>query len=400
MSGPVVRADHAVPPQLDRLQRRAAGAAAVGILVLLFGLFLNPTQFFRSYLLGFLFWIGIGVGCLSILMIQYLSGGAWGVVIRRILEAGARTLRFAALFFLPLAFGLPRIYEWAGPEAAHDEILRHKSLYLNPAFFLGRAAFYFLAWGALSHFLSKWSLEMDRNPDPRLSQRLEALSGGGLVLMGLTITFSAVDWAMSLDPHWFSTIYGMLFMIGQALSALAMVIVLIALIGNEPPLLGVLRRTTVHDLGKLLLAFVMVWAYFSFSQFLIVWSGNLPEEIPWYIRRLGPGWRWLALALVVFHFFLPFLLLLSRDLKRNARALGLVAGGVLLIRLVDLFWLVGPSMQGHGHGFSVHWLDLAAVVAVGGAWLWIFAGQLKDRPLLPLGEPELREMLATAEAHP
>jgi hypothetical protein len=399
MTHAVVKGDHPVPPQLDRLQRGAAGAAAVGILVLLLGLFLNPTQFFRSYLFAFLFWNGIGVGCLSIAMIHYLSGGAWGVVIRRILEAGARTLRFAPLIFLPLVFGLPRVYEWARPGAAEDEVLRHKSLYLNVPFFLGRAAFYFLVWGVLSHLLDKWSHQMDRDPDPRLSKRLEALSGGGLVLMGLTITFSAVDWAMSLDPHWFSTIYGMLFMIGQALSALAMVIVLVSLIGNEPPLLGVVRPSMIHDLGKLLLAFVMVWAYLSFSQFLIVWSGNLPEEIPWYIRRLGPGWGWLALALVVFHFFLPFLLLLSRDLKRNARALGAVALGVLVIRLVDLFWLVGPEMREPGHGFSVHWLDVAAVVAVGGAWLWTFAAHLKERPLLPLGEPELSEMLEASEAH-
>jgi hypothetical protein len=399
VSTPVVRADHPVPPQLDRLQRGAAVAAAAGILALLLGLVLDPTQFFRSYLLGFLFWIGIGVGCLSIAMIHHLSGGAWGVVIRRILEAGARTLRFAPLFFLPLAFGLSRIYEWAGPEAAHDETLKHKSLYLNTPFFLGRAAFYFVVWGLLAHYLNKWSLQMDRGPDVRLSKRLEALSGGGLVLMGLTITFSAVDWAMSLDPHWFSTIYGMLFMIGQALSALAMVIVLVSLIGNEPPLLGVVRPSMIHDLGKLLLAFVMVWAYISFSQFLIVWSGNLPEEIPWYIRRLGSGWQWLALILVVFHFALPFLLLLSRDLKRNARSLGMVAAGVLLVRLVDLFWLVGPDMKGHGHGLSVHWMDVAAAVALGGAWLWTFAGSLKGRPLLPLGEPELREMLEAAEAH-
>jgi hypothetical protein len=388
---------HAVPPQLDRLRRGAAGAAAVGLAVCLLGAFLNPTQFFRSYLLAYLFWIGIGVGCLSIAMLHHLSGGAWGVITRRILEAGARTLRFAALFFLPLAFGLPRIYEWARPEAAQDPVLRYKSLYLNPGFFLGRAAFYFLAWGLLAHYLNKWSLQMDRDPDPRFSQRLQALSGGGLVLMGLTITFSAVDWAMSLDPHWFSTIYGLLFMIGQALSALALVIVLVALIGNEPPLLGVVRATTVHDLGKLLLAFVMVWAYFSFSQFLIVWSGNLPEEIPWYVRRLGSGWQWLALVLVIFHFALPFLLLLSRDLKRNARMLGTVAAGVLLVRMVDLFWLVGPDMKGHGHGLSVHWLDLAAVVGLGGAWLWTFAGNLMDRPLLPLGEPELREMLEAAK---
>jgi hypothetical protein len=180
---------------------------------------------------------------------------------------------------------------------------------------------------------------------------------------------------------------------------LAFTIAVLALIASTGALAGQLTARHFHDLGKLLLAFVMLWAYLSFSQFLIIWSGNLPEEIPWYIRRLGSGWQWLALVLVVFHFALPFLLLLSRDLKRNARTLGMVAVGVLLVRIVDLFWLVGPDLKGHGHGLAVHWMDLAATVALGGAWLWAFAGHLKDRPLLPLGEPELREMLEAAEAH-
>jgi Ni/Fe-hydrogenase subunit HybB-like protein len=218
--------------------------------------------------------------------------------------------------------------------------------------------------------------------------------------MGLTITFSAVDWAMSLAPHWFSTVYGLLFMVGQVLSAMALVIVALALFGHHKPLVDVARPDVVHDLGKLMLAFIMLWAYLNLSQFLIVWSGNLPEEIPWYLQRLHGGWQYLALVMVVFHFVLPFLLLLSRDLKRDARLLALVAAGVLVARLVDLFWLIAPDLQGgHGasahHGLSVHWLDFAAPIGMGGLWIAAFARELRGRPLLPLGEPELTEFIET-----
>lgn len=387
---------HPVPPQLDRLQQGAIAVGVLGTLLCVAGAFSSPEQFFRSYLFAFLFWVGVGNGCLSVMMIHHLSGGMWGLVIRRILEAGSRTLFFAAALFLPLAAGLKHVYVWANDEAlGADKVLREavekKALYLNTGFFLGRAAFYFLVWAALAYFLSRWSLEQDRAGDPRFGRRMRALSGGGLILMGLTVTFAAVDWGMSLDPRWFSTIYGILFMVGQALSALAFVIVLVALLGGEKPLAAVVSPGSVHDLGKLLLAFVMLWAYVSLSQFLIIWSGNLPEEVPWYVHRLGGGWQWVALALVFFHFALPFLLLLSRDLKRNARLLGIVAGGVFLVRLLDLFWLVGPEF--HGHGFAVHWMDVAAPVGLGGIWLAAFAWQLKGRPLLPLGDPELREAL-------
>ena len=389
-----------VPSRVDALDRAAFVTGAAAAVMCTFGAFANTTQFIRSYLFAFLFWAGVALGCLSISMIHHLTGGLWGLVIRRILEAGTRTLPLIALMFLPVALGVSTLYPWANPETvAADEALRHKSLYLNPTFFYVRAAFYFAVWNLLGYLLNKWSLALDAGPDRATSRRLRGLSGIGMILLGFTITFSSVDWGMSLDPHWFSTIYGVLFMVGQALSALAFVIVCVAALGSEKPLSDVVRPGSVHDLGKLMLAFVMFWAYVNLSQFLIMWSGNLPEEIPWYIRRLEGGWQYLALVLVIFHFTLPFLLLLSRDLKRNARLLGLVAGGLLIVRLADLYWFIAPDAGVHGHaaGLAVHWLDIAALFGIGGLWLSAFARELKGRPLVPVGEPEIRELLDEAK---
>ncbi len=390
---------HPVPPQVDVLERRAFVGGAAGLLASLIGALVSPTQFFHSYLFAFLFWNGIALGCLSLLMIQHLTGGRWGLAIRRLLEAGTRTVPVLVLLFLPVVLGLKRIYPWAGA-AQSDPTIRHaidlKQAYLNVPFFLGRAVFYFAVWFLLAQVLNRVSLESDTGMDLRRARLLRSISGGGLLLMGLTITFMSVDWSMSLDPRWFSTIYGMLFMIGQALSALALCIVVISRIGVERPLSAVANADTLHDLGKLMLAFIMVWAYFSFSQFLIIWSGNLPEEIPWYVRRFQGGWRLVGLFLVVFHFAVPFLVLLSRGVKRRAKAVGMVALAILAVRIVDLFWLVRPEFP-HA-GLDLHWLDFTLPIGIGGVWLGVFARQLKTRPLLPLGEPEVREMLAEAGA--
>ena len=388
-----------VPANVDRLRRAALVAGAVGALLSLLGAFLDLAQFLRSWLFAHLFWTGVSIGCLSLLMLSHLTGGVWGAVIRRLGEAGARVLPVLALLFLPIAFGVPRVYEWARPEAMADPVLRMKQPYLNVPFFLVRAVFYFGAWSLLAHLLSRWSAELDRTGSLRVARRLRGLSGGGLVLLGFTITFSAVDWAMSLDPHWYSTIYGMIFMVDQTLSAMALVIVLLALFRDESPFTGVVRPEAFHDLGKLLLAFVMLWAYLNFSQFLIIWAGNLAEEIPWYVRRLHGGGQVVALLIVLFHFALPFLLLLSRDLKRNASTLAKVAGALFLLRWVDLYWLVAPDRH-HDGGFHLSWMDVTAPIAVGGIWLYWFARELKTRPLLPRHEPDLDELLAQpAEGH-
>jgi hypothetical protein len=390
---------HPVPSRVERLQRGALVAAVLGGVACLAGGFANPAQLYRSWLFAYLFWVNVGIGCLSLVMIHHLSGGMWGLVIRRILEAGTRTMYLAPLLFLPVVLGIGELFAWAKPESAADPLLRHKAAYLNTGFFLARAAFYFAVWAGLAYLLNRLSARLDAGPDQRVSRRLRGVSGAGLLLMGLTITFASVDWAMSLDPHWFSTIYGVLFMVGQALAALTLVIVLLALFSKEAPFVGVVKPVDVHDLGKLMLAFTMLWAYMHLSQFLITWSGNLPEEIPWYLRRTHGGWKLVAQMLVVFHFALPFLLLLSRDLKRDAKRLAGVAGLVFLVRLLDLYWLVAPDLQGHGveaHGIAVHGLDIATPIALGGVWLAFFASELRKRPLLPIGEPEIRERIEKA----
>jgi hypothetical protein len=214
---------------------------------------------------------------------------------------------------------------------------------------------YFLVWNVLSYFLNAWSLGQDRNPDPRIARRMQQLSAGGLLAYGLTITFAAFDWLMSLEPHWFSTIYGVLIMGGQGLSALAFLIVALVWLSRRPPLDRIVVAAHFHDLGNLLLAFVMLWAYFSFSQYLIIWSGNLPAEITWYTHRLQTGWRWVGTALVLFHFAVPFVLLLSRAVKRDPQMLVKVAIAVLIVRLLDLFWLIAPEFN--PAGIAMSWLD-------------------------------------------
>ena len=373
---------------LHRVQRIAVGVSAAALVVCVLAGFGNLTQLLRSYLVAYVFWVGGALGCLAILMIHHVTGGAWGVAIRRLLESGARTLPTMAILFLPIAFGVRRLYEWAQPErVAQDPLLQHQALYLNVPFFLARTAFYFIAWSLVVRALTRWSLRQDASFDPLPGQRLELISRGGLLLMGLTMTFAAIDWTMSLQPHWSSTIYGVIFMGGSALTAFAVVIPVVALLSVNPPVEGHVSNDQLSDLGKLLLAFVMLWAYFSLSQYLITWSGNLPEEITWYLARIQGGWQWVAIAIVFFQFVLPFVLLLSHRLKRRARSVAMVALMLIVIRFVDVFWLITPAFD--PSRLSVHLLDLAAVLALGGFWVWLFVRQLEGRPLLPLRDPTL-----------
>ena len=388
----MIETTYAAPPRVASLQRLATIVGVVGLALCVAGFLASREHFFKSYLLAYVFWVGIALGCLALSMVHHLSGGAWGVVTRRVFEAASRTLPFMAILFLPLAFGVGELYLWANPdEVAKDAILQHKAPYLNVPFFFIRAALYFAIWSGMAYLLSKWSLEQERDGERGQSLRMQRLSGGGLVLYAITILFMSVDWIMSLDPHWFSTMYGILFMGGQGLSALAFTIAVVVLLSRTEPMSRVIAPAHLHDLGKLLLAFVMLWAYFSFSQFLIIWSANLPEEIPWYLRRMGGGWQWVGLALIIGHFALPFMLLLSSDLKKHGRTLIVIALLVIGMRIVDLFWQIGP-LHGEDH-FGVHWLDAVAPVALGGVWLALFLWQLGTRPLLPLGEPYLHEAL-------
>jgi hypothetical protein len=388
---------YAVPSRIGGLQRVALIVGVVGLGLCAMGFMGDREHFFRAWLMAYMVWFGVALGSMAWLMIQYLSGGAWGVVTRRIFEASSRTLPFMAVLFLPIALGIHDLYLWSHPDAvARDEILRHREPYMNPAFFYMRAVIYFVLWSGLAYLLSAWSRQQDAGPDDVLALRLQRLSGGGLVLYAVTLFFASVDWVMSLDPHWFSTIYGILFMGGQGLGSMAFTIAVVVLLAQSEPMSHVFGPNHLHDLGKLMLAFVMLWAYFQFSQFLIIWSANIPEEIPFYLTRVEGGWKWVSTVLVLGHFVLPFLLLLNRDLKRT-RALAALAVYVIVMRFVDLFWLIGPE---HGQsGLSVHWLNLVTPFAIGGVFVGLFLWQLGTRPLLPLGEPELADAIEQGHGH-
>jgi hypothetical protein len=379
-------------PELERYQRGALVVGGAGLVVCAFGWLLDPAQFFQSYLMAYMLCLGVTLGCLALGMVHQLSGGAWGVVIRRPIGAATRVLPVMTLLFLPIVAGMGRLYEWTHADVvAADEILQAKQLYLNVPFFLARAAFYFAAWNGVAYVLNKWGLEQDRTGDPRIAKRMQRLSAGGLLIYGLTITFASFDWMMSIDPHWYSTIYGVLIMGGQGLSAMAFLIIVLEWLSRRPPLDAIIVYGHFHDLGNLLLAFVMLWAYFSFSQYLIIWSGNLPHEIGWYVHRLGTGWIVLGGALILFHFAIPFVLLLSRTMKRQGRMLVRVAMWLLFVRLLDLFWLIAPDF--HEEGIAVSWMDAALPLSLGAIWTGCFIYQLRGRPILPVHDPEFDEAL-------
>jgi hypothetical protein len=389
---------YSVPAGVAGVQRIAIGVAVVGLGLLALGYSTSHEHFFRAYLIAFVFWTGVALGSLAWSMIHHLSGGAWGVVTRRVFEASSRTVPFMALLFLPIAFGMQELYIWARPEVvAADKILQFKAPYLNVSFFFVRAAVYFVIWTILAYTLSAWSLQQDRGYDEKRAVRMARLSGGGLVIYALTIFFMSIDWMMSVDPYWYSTIYGILFMGGQGLSAMAFTIAVVVLLARTAPMAKIIGPNHLHDMGKLLLAFVMLWAYFQFSQFLIIWSGNLPEEIPWYLIRMKGAWGWVSVLLIVGHFALPYLLLLNRDLKRTGGTVATIAALIIVMRFVDLFWLLGPE---HGKELlSVHWLDFVAPIAVGGIWVALFLWQLGTRSLIPINEPTLQEAIEAGAGH-
>lgn len=384
---------------LRRLSRIALIIGVIGIVALIIGFFTtDANQFFRAYLIGFLFWNGMTLGCFSLLMIQYMTGGAWGMMLRRTLEAGTRTWMLSGLLVLPILFGVRSLFTWAQPAiAAHDKIIQDKSFYLNVPFFIFRAVLYYVIWGTIITLLNRWSLEQDRTGDLRLAKKLEALSAPGILIYTFTMTFAATDWIMSLTPHWYSTIYGLLLCVDQTLSAMALVVATIVLLSRFEPLASIITKRHLHDMGKLLLAFTMLWAYLSFSQLILIWSGNLPEEIVWYIDRLNGGWQYVGAVLLLFHFGFPFLMLLSQALKKNPRTIQSIAIYIIIMRIIDVFWLIEPNFS--GSHFQLHWLDLVAPIGIGGLWLAYFFRNIQERPILPLHAPDLEKALTHGRHH-
>src|SRR5262245_48856578 len=384
-------------PAIDRLGQRGLIVGVVGLAAGAAGFFMNPDQFFRSWLIGFLLCLGLSGGSLGLLMLQHMSGGQWGMVGRRVFEAASRTLTFVAIAFIPIVFGMPNLFLWARPGITEtDHIIKMKEPYLNVTFFMIRAVIYFAIWLLCSTLLNRWSAQQDRGEaavHPGDTVRFRMVSGPGLLAYVLTMTFASVDWLMSLDPHWFSTIFGFILVAGQGLAAFAFVIAVLAALAATEPYATYLSPRHFHDLGKLLLAFVMLWAYFSFSQFLIIWSGNLPEEITFFTERLDGTWKLVSAVLLLGHFALPFTLLLSQDLKKRSPTLAKVAIFILVMRYVDLVWLVEPMFEHHG-GFPIHWMDLAVPAGLVGIWLFLFARNLASRALLPLNDPFFKEAFA------
>jgi hypothetical protein len=371
-------------------RRRALMFGAGGMFLLGVGAFTALDQVYESYLIAYILWTGLALGCLGILLLHHLVSGAWGHIIQRIVEAGARTLPFMAILFLPVIAGMGSLYPWTDHGFAEASHVVHKKLaYLNTPFFLARAGLFFLFWSLVAYWLSGTSQRQDQSGDVALTRRMKIVSGPSLIAFVLTVTLASVDWMMSLEPEWYSTIYGMLTVVGMVLTALSFSIVVLRRLSNEPPFAGMLTTRHYHHLGNMLFAFTVLWAYMSFSQFLIIWSGNLPEDNFWYIKRLGTEWNAIALFLTVGHFFVPFILLLSRRRKRYIDSLARVAALVFVMRLVDYFWVMAPAFG--REGFPVTWTDFVAPVGIGGIWLGIFLWQLGTRPLVPTRDPRFTE---------
>jgi len=395
----MIQTGYAPPAELTRVRNLALGVGALLFTLFVAGAFIDRAQFFHAYLVGFIFWTGITVGSLALLMLQHLTGGAWGLIIRRVLEASTRTLPLILLLFVPVVVGLNQIYPWTnGAEMNQVPALREKAAhYLNPPFFIGRALVYFAIWSLLAVLLNWLSLQQDRTNDSAVKKRLQIVSGPGLGALILTITFAAIDWVMSLDPAWSSTIFGLIFVASWSLSALAFGILSMSWLSKREPMNAVVRTSHFHDWGNLLLALVMLWTYFAFSQYLIIWSANLPEETVWYVARKHGGWGVIALGIVILQFVFPFMTLLSRAAKESSQKLAMLAVLILAMRVVDVIWLIEPSYN--REHFHLSWMDIVAPMAMGGLWLATFAWQLQKRSLVPINDPQLEQALEAHAGH-
>jgi hypothetical protein len=407
MSHTVVRVtpqEFAPPAMIDRMRTRCliVGAVfSVALVAFAFGLKDGWTIFLRSWLFSFMFWLGLTTGSLVLLMLQYASGGNWGRLGRRIWEAAASNLWLMFLFWLPIAFGMKTLFAWAKPEVAATLGADKVHFYLNPTLFWVRGFIYFIGWGLLFWRLLGWSRKEEAGETtPAKFVSIQNLSGFGIVFYALSITFASIDWTMSLYPQWWSTVWGMLFMVGQVLTTFCFTIWLFTRLSAMEPVSRIFKIDYLHDFGKLMFAFVVLWAYLSFSQWLIIWSGNLISEIRWYLIRLQHGWQYFGTALIFVHFVLPFALLLSRNTKRSIRRIVVIVFLVLFMRLVDLFWQTAPNFYPGGEQGGLEkfgWGDAAMYVicpiAMGGIWLFFFYLRLSKRSLMPVNDPGFVEML-------
>jgi hypothetical protein len=377
-------------------------AGGIALVAALAGLFISgPALFFQGYLLAFLFLLGISLGSLLLLLLHYTVGTHWGLTIRRIAEAGANTIWLMAILFIPLLFGLQYLFPWARPEAvAESGVLQYKSFYLNVPFFIIRAVIFFAIWSFLTWLTGRWSARWGGTvvDDPHMRGRLQARAAGGLILFVLSMTFASIDWLMSLQPHWTSTAFGLIVIIGQALSALSFALLML----NLFPSLSMGRRwisdstpVPYKDLGAFLMVFILGWTYVSFFQFLIMWTGDIPREVVWYIERTSGGWGVLIALIALTLFVVPFLMLLSPRVRHNLRLLAGMGAMLLAATFLNVFWHVKPAF--FPGTFSVSWLDIVLPIALGAIWLAVFFYMLARRPTLSVEEQAVLQIKSEAE---
>lgn len=371
---------------LRKVQTPALGIGGIALAASFVGALVSPQQFFQAWLVAFIFWMANSLGATAILMMQYISGGRWGAAIRRPLEAAASNVPVMALCFIPLALGVKYLYPWADPELVKaSQVLQYKAAYLNPTMFVVRAVIYFGIWITLSTRLVAWSRQDDEEGySPARAGKVAGLSHAGIILWLLSMSLAAIDWGMSLEIAWFSHIYGLMFSGGQILTALTFAIIISARVADHKPVSSVISPDRFHDLGKLLLAFTMVWTYFQLSQFIIMWGANLPEEVEWYIVRNKGGWEVLTLFLFIFHFVVPFGLLLSRNRKRKPMSIAAVATLLWCMHYVDIYWWITPEFS---HTAFLSPLHLTTVLGIGGVWVWRYIGTLAAHPVLAVNDP-------------
>jgi hypothetical protein len=354
-----------------------------------FGAFANPKQFFFSYLFAMLFWLGLSLGCFVITMIHQLTGGRWGYPTRRFLEAGFMVLPLMAVLFIPIFLGLHHLYPWArAADLGAEKALQERHVYENNWAYILRQIFFLFVWIWLAARLRKLSLDQDLTNDAAPTRKARVLSGPGIVIYGLLITFASVDWIVSLEKDWYSTMFGVIVAGGQILTAFAFAIIMLTLFQNQEPFVTNVGKVHYHHLGNLLLTFVLFWTYVSFGQLLIIYSGDIPHELEWYLHRIAGSWKTVVAVIALFHFFLPFFLLLFRAVKRRVAALTILAALLFVMHIVDTYWLVMPTL--HQHGVALSWLDFAAPIGVGGLWVSFFLRRLKSAPLLLLKDPGMQ----------
>ena len=400
--------------RLTQLIARAPIFMAIGAVLTLAGLLLSPTSFFQSYLFSFMFWFGITMGSTAWLMGHHVTGGGWGFLLRRPLEAATRVWPLTLALFVPLAIamflsmanghgpdGHGALYEWADAKiVAHDAVLQKKLAYLNPLAWLIRSGVCFIVWFGLAHLLNKWSRQEDASDSPLPRHKLSMWSGLGLVLFLITITVASVDWVMTIEPHWFSALWGAIFLVGEGLSTLCVMVVMIYWLMKGTPLFQSIETRYFRDIGNIMLAFTLFWAYTNYSQFMIQYSANLAEEATWQLHRTTFGWQYFGAVNIICHFALPFLFVLMSITKVNMGNLRKLAWFLIFARFVDLFFYVVPTFRVHptdglplpGATYPLAFLaDIGLPLLMGGLWVWAWATQMKkvNAPIVPVYDPRI-----------